>query len=161
MLINTKTVYRHPKGRYEVREMTYSAFGNTYKVREAFHTPDDDRRRMPGELRFSDKREEKVKVPFIAVSDMEAESFAELYRDGVTIEEIAHRFTRRPETVRSHLRRLGVISTRKVGFWRADEIKKAKALVAEGYSKTEVAKKLNRTVSSIESCMYSKRWREA
>ena len=58
MVIDVKTVYRHPKGRFEVRETTHHAFGNTYVVREAFLTPDKDRRRLPealGELQKSDE----------------------------------------------------------------------------------------------------------
>lgn len=36
MVIGVKTIYRHPKGRFEVRETTHHAFGNTYTVREKF-----------------------------------------------------------------------------------------------------------------------------
>ena len=152
MVIGVKTVYRHPKGRFEVRETTHHAFGNTYVVREAFLTPDEDRRRLP---------EDKPEVHFVAVSDREAERFAELYRDSVTIEEIAHRFHRTQETVRSHLRRLGVIQTRKVGFWKIEEIREAKAMVKNGYSLSEIARKFDRTESSVQSCMNSRRWMEA
>lgn len=52
MVIGVKTVYRHPKGRFEVRETTHHAFGNTYVVREAFLTPDEDRRRLPEAMRI-------------------------------------------------------------------------------------------------------------
>lgn len=163
MVIGSEVIYRHPKGRFEVRETTHHAFGNTYTVREAFLTPDEDRRRLPEAMRIrqSTETEDKPEVHFVAVSDREAEGFAELYRDNATIDEIAHRFHRTQETVRSHLRRLGAIQTRKVGFWRIDEIREAKALIAGGYSVSEVAKKLGRTVSSVQSCMYTKRWREA
>lgn len=162
MVIDVKTVYRHPKGRFEVRETTHHAFGNTYRVREAFLTPDEDRRRLPEAMRIrqSEPEADKPKVSYVAVSDREAEGFAELYRDNVTIEGIALRFHRTQETVRSHLRRLGVIQARKVGFWKIEEIRKAKALIEGGYSVSEVAKKLDRTVSSVQSCMYTKRWRE-
>lgn len=162
MVIGSEVIYRHPKGRFEVRETMHHAFGNTYVVREAFLTPDEDRRRLPEAMRIrqSAETEDKPEVHFVAVSDREAEGFAELYRDNATIDEIAHRFHRTQETVRSHLRRLGVIQTRKVGFWKIEEIKKAKALIEGGYSVSEVAKKLDRTVSSVQSCMYTKRWRE-
>lgn len=117
MVIGVKTVYRHPKGRFEVRETTHHAFGNTYAVREAFLTPDEDRRRLPEAMRIrqSAETEDKPEIHFVPVSECEAKGFAELYRDNVTIEEIAHRFHRTQETVRSHLRRLGVIKTRKEG----------------------------------------------
>ena len=159
MVIGVKTVYRHPKGRFEVRETTHHAFGNTYTVREAFLTPDADRRRLPEAMRIrqSAETEDKPEVHFVAVSDREAEGFAELYRDNVTIDEIAHRFHRTQETVRSHLRRLGVIKTRKAGFWKVTEIREAKAMVKNGYSVSEVAKKLDRTESSVQSCMNSKK----
>lgn len=163
MVIGIKTVYRHPKGRFEVRETTHHAFGNTYVVREAFLTPDEDRRRLPEMMRIrqSAETEDKPEVHFVAVSDCEAEGFAELYRDNVSIEEIAHRFHRTPETVRSHLRRLGVIQARKVGFWKIEEIREAKAMVKNGYSLSEIARKFDRTESSVQSCMNSRRWMQA
>lgn len=163
MVIDVKTVYRHPMGRFEVRETTHHAFGNTYVVREAFLTPDKDRRRLPEAMRIrqSAETEDKPKTPFIAVTACEAEGFAELYRDNVTIEEIAHRFHRTQETVRSHLRRLGVIKTRKSGFWKIAEIREAKDMVKNGYSLSEIARKFNRTESSVQSCMYSRRWAQA
>ena len=163
MVIGVKTVYRHPKGRFEVRETTHHAFGNTYVVREAFLTPDEDRRRLPEAMRIwqSAETEDKPQNHFVAVSDCEAEGFAELYRDNVTIKEIAHRFHRTPETVRSHLRRLGVIKTRKSGFWKIAEIREAKDMVKNGYSLSEIARKFNRTESSVQSCMYSRRWAQA
>lgn len=163
MVIGVKTVYRHPKGRFEVRETTHHAFGNTYVVREAFLTPDEDRRRLPEAMRIrqSAETEDKPKSPFIAVTACEAEGFAELYRDNVSIEEIAHRFHRTPETVRSHLRRLGVIKTRKSGFWKIAEIREAKDMVKNGYSLSEIARKFDRTESSVQSCMYSRRWAQA
>ena len=94
MVIGVKTVYRHPKGRFEVRETTHHAFGNTYTVREAFLTPDEDRRRLPEAMRIrqSTETEDKPENHFVAVSEREAKGFAELYRDNVTIDEIAHRF---------------------------------------------------------------------
>lgn len=163
MVIGSEVIYRHPKGRFEVRETTHHAFGNTYTVREAFLTPDEDRRRLPEAMRIrqSEPEADKPKVSYVAVSDREAEGFAELYRDSATIEEIAHRFHRTQVTVRSHLRRLGVIQTRKVGFWKIEEIREAKALIAGGYSVSEVAKKLGRTESSVQSCMNSRRWMQA
>lgn len=163
MVIGIKTVYRHPKGRFEVRETTHHAFGNTYVVREAFLTPDEDRRRLPEAMRIrqSEPEADKPKVSYVAVSDREAEGFAELYRDSVAVEEIAHRFHRTQETVRSHLRRLGVIQTRKVGFWKIEEIREAKAMVKNGYSLSEIARKFDRTESSVQSCMNSRRWMEA
>ena len=96
MVIGVKTVYRHPKGRFEVRETTHHAFGNTYTVREAFLTPDEDRRRLPEAMRIrqSAETEDKPENHFVAVSDCEAEGFAELYRDNVTIDEIARHFHR-------------------------------------------------------------------
>ncbi len=163
MVIDVKTVYRHPKGRFEVRETTHHAFGNTYVVREAFLTPDEDRRRLPEAMRIrqSAETEDKPEIHFVPVSDCEAEGFAELYRDNVTIEEIAHRFHRTPETVRSHLRRLGALKMRKVGFWKIAEIREAKDMVKNGYSLSEIARKFNRTESSVQSCMYSRRWAQA
>lgn len=163
MIIGVKTIWRHPKGRFEVRETTHHAFGNTYTVREAFLTPDEDRRRLPEAMRIrqSAETEDKPEVHFVAVSDREAEGFAELYRDSVTIDEIAHRFHRTQETVRSHLRRLGVIKTRKAGFWNITEIREAKDMVKNGYSLSEIARKFNRTESSVQSCMYSRRWAQA
>lgn len=163
MVIGSEVIYRHPKGRFEVRETTHHAFGNTYRVREAFLTPDEDRRRLPEAMRIrqSTETEDKPEVHFVAVSDREAEGFAELYRDSVTIEEIAHRFHRTQETVRSHLRRLVVIQARKVGFWKIEEIREAKAMVKNGYSLSEIARKFDRTESSVQSCMNSRRWMEA
>ena len=162
MVIGVKTVYRHPKGRFEVRETTHHAFGNTYVVREAFLTPDEDRRRLPEamRIRLSAETEDKPKIHFIAVTACEAEGFAELYRDNVSIEEIAHRFHRTPETVRSHLRQLGALKTRKADFWKVTEIREAKDMVKNGYSLSEIARKFNRTESSVQSCMNSKKWRE-
>lgn len=162
MVIGVKTVYRHPKGRFEVRETTHHAFGNTYVVREAFLTPDEDRRRLPEAMRIrqSTETEDKPKSPFIAVTACEAEGFAELYRDNVSIEEIAHRFHRTPETVRSHLRQLGALKTRKAGFWKVTEIREAQDMMSSGCSRSEIARKLGRTESSIQSCMNSKKWRE-
>lgn len=163
MVIGVKTVYRHPKGRFEVRETTHHAFGNTYTVREAFLTPDEDRRRLPEAMRIrqSTETEDKPEIHFVAVSDCEAEGFAELYRDNVTIEEIAHRFHRTQAAVRSHLRRLGVLKTRKSGFWKIAEIREAKDMVKNGYSLSEIARRFNRTESSVQSCMYSRRWAQA
>lgn len=160
MVIGVKTVYRHPKGRFEVRETTHHAFGNTYTVREAFLTPDEDRRRLPEAMRRNTETEEKPQTPFIAVTACEAEGFAELYRDNVSIEEIAHRFHRTPETVRSHLRRLGALKTRKTGFWKVTEIREAQDMINSGYSRSEIARQLGRTESSVQSCMNSKKWRE-
>ena len=162
MVIDVKTVYRHPMGRFEVRETTHHAFGNTYVVREAFLTPDEDRRRLPEAMRIrqSAETEDKPKSPFIAVTACEAEGFAELYRDNVSIEEIAHRFHRTPETVRSHLRRLGALKMRKSGFWKVTEIREAQDMMSSGCSRSEIARKLGRTENSIQSCMNSKKWRE-
>ena len=162
MVIDVKPVYRHPMGRFEVRETTHHAFGNTYVVREAFLTPDEDRRRLPEAMRIrqSAETEDKPKNHFVAVSDCEAEGFAELYRDNVTIDEIAHRFHRTQETVRSHLRRLGALKTRKAGFWKVTEIRKAKDMVKNGCSRSEIARRLGRTESSIHSCKNSNKWRE-
>ena len=162
MVIGVKTVYRHPKGRFEVRETTHHAFGNTYVVREAFLTPDEDRRRLPEAMRIrqSAETEDKPEIHFVPVSDCEAEGFAELYRDNVTIEEIAHRFHRTQAAVRSHLRRLGVIKTRKSGFWKVTEIRAAQDMINSGYSRSEIARQLGRTESSVQSCMNSKKWRE-
>ncbi len=43
--VKTKVVYIHPKGRYEVVERTgRNGFGELYRIREAFLTPDKDRR---------------------------------------------------------------------------------------------------------------------
>ena len=77
------------------------------------------------------------------------------------LEEIAHRFHRTQETVRSHLRRLGVIQARKVGFWKIAEIREAKDMVKNGYSLSEIARKFDRTESSVQSCMNSRRWAKA
>ena len=162
MVIGVKTVYRHPKGRFEVRETTHHAFGNTYTVREAFLTPDEDRRRLLEAMRIrqSTETEDKPQNHFVAVSDCEAEGFAELYRDNVTIDEIARHFHRTQETVRSHLRRLGALKTRKSGFWKVTEIREAQDMINSGYSCSEIARQLGRTESSVQSCMNSKKWRE-
>lgn len=162
MVIGVKTVYRHPKGRFEVRETTHHAFGNTYVVREAFLTPNEDRRRLPEAMRIrqSAETEDKPEIHFVAVSECEAEGFAELYRDNVTIDEIARKFNRAQETVRSHLRRLGAIKTRKSGFWKVTEIREAQDMINSGYSCSEIARQLGRTESSVQSCMNSKKWRE-
>ena len=60
------------------------------------------RRRLPEAMRIrqSTETEDKPEIHFVPVSDCEAKGFAELYRDNVTIEEIAHRFHRTQETVR-------------------------------------------------------------
>lgn len=63
--------------------------------------------------------------------------------------------------MRSHLRRLGVIKTRKSGFWKIAEIREAKDMVKNGYSLSEIARKFNRTESSVQSCLYSRRWAQA
>ena len=48
-----RIVYRHPKGRFEVRESTgQGALGGTYCIREAFLTPEKDER---GRLTAADK----------------------------------------------------------------------------------------------------------
>ena len=44
-----RIVYRHPKGRFEVRESTgQGALGGTYCIREAFLTPEKDEREADG-----------------------------------------------------------------------------------------------------------------
>ena len=70
-----RIVYRHPKGRFEVRESTgQGALGGTYCIREAFLTPEKDER---GRLTAADKLAEvPVALPLEPPTD-EPEGAAE------------------------------------------------------------------------------------
>lgn len=134
MVIGVKTVYRHPKGRFEVRETTHHAFGNTYTVREAFLTPDEDRRRLPEAMRIRQSTSPKTTLS----------RFQSARRRG----------SRSCTAITSRSMRS------RTAFWKIAEIREAKDMVKNGYSLSEIARQLGRTESSVQSCMNSKRWRE-
>lgn len=82
-------IYRHPQGRFEVIETTgRNAFGSTYSIREAVLTPERDVR---GLLTDADKYDpeqmnSKKRTP---LSEEEKETICTLFRDDVSVAEIA------------------------------------------------------------------------
>lgn len=81
-------IYRHPQGRFEVIETTgRNVFGGTYSIREAVLTPERD---MRGLLTDADKYDQnQQKVNRTPLSEEEKETICTLFRDDVSVAEIA------------------------------------------------------------------------
>ena len=142
--MDVRTVWTHPKGRFEVREYSGINFmGDPYCYREAVLTPERDQRVT---MRQGQDPHRPSRRP---LTDEEREKICALYRDGVEMTEIVRRVKRSLDAVRRALELAGLRERRMRVNWTAQEIDKARRMWLDGASSHQIAAQLGRTASGV------------
>lgn len=121
--MTSEIIYRHPKGRFAVRRVTFppGPLGSAARSYcETIWTPEDERQRI-----------------------------RRMYETGQSIGQIAQALGRADETVRRYLMADGLREPKLRRAWTDEERRTARALLAQGVKRKEIARKLGRTVSAI------------
>lgn len=167
--MQTTVVYRHPKGRFEVRETVgKSALGGTYRIREAFLTPQKDARgtfsrkeRPPVIAAEPESRKGKPKDmrggARKKLTDEEKTWIRRLFADGMTMRQIAKEIGRTDTVVRSYLTDEAQLrKPRQQRAWTDEDREKARQLYASGMTLHQVGQAMGRTFSSVKHAMEKK-----
>lgn len=158
--MGTRILYRHPKGRFEVHETVgYSALGGTYRIREAFLTPQKDAR---GRLTAADKlaaapqppkaeaaEEPPEPIRRLKLSTKEQQRICTMWRQGFSIVQIARDCGRAESTINNVLLKKGLREPQEQNRWTDQEKKAAAALWRKGWSQKRIAEELGRSRASV------------
>ncbi|MCI7124935.1 MAG: helix-turn-helix domain-containing protein [Agathobaculum sp.] len=131
--MTSEIIYRHPKGRFAVRRVTFppGPLGSAARSYcETIWTPERAMRNK--------------KVP-----EDERQRIRRMYETGQSIGQIAQALGRADETVRRYLMADGLREPKLRRAWTDEERRTARALLAQGVKRKEIARKLGRTVSAI------------
>ena len=158
--MSERIVYRHPKGRFEVHETVgHSALGGTYRIREAFLTPEKDER---GRLTNADKLAE---VPdalppepptvrtFNRMSQKEQQKICTMWRQGFSIAQIAQAIGRAKNTVNVYLVRKGLRERNERNLMTEEEINTAADLWRRGYTLRAIGEALGRSKNTVNAAL--------
>lgn len=159
-----KVVYRHPKGRFEVVEVSgRNMMGETYRYREAHLTPARDSRGFVPRTRPvytpAPKTAEPPQAPKTdrrgglryRLSDEEKRTMCMLWNQGMSMVEIAKQTGRNKTTVRNYLTLEAQLRTpSKMRGWTEQERAEARRLFRLGYTQSEIAQMLGRSVAAVE-----------
>lgn len=161
--MSEKVVYRHPQGRFEVRERTGRGAlgGGTYVVREAVLTPQKDSRGTFHRPSRYETAQIKISAPKKIEEDepepreakrmtlYEQERAAELCREGYSVAYIARKIGRANSSVACFLERSGLRPREPKNPVTEAEIDRVEELVAQGYSINKAAQVIGRATQTI------------
>ena len=159
-----KVVYRHPKGRFEVVEVSgRNMMGQAYRYREAHLTPARDSRgflpRAKATFTPATKTGEPPLVPKTnrrggsrtRLSEEEKRTICMLWNDGATMNDIAKQIRRTNTAVRKYLTLDAQLRTpSKMRGWTEQERAEARRLFRLGYTQSEIAQMLGRSIAAVE-----------
>lgn len=150
--MSERIVYRHPKGRFEVHETVgHSALGGTYRIREAFLTPEKDER---GRLTNADKLAEPPTVrTFNRMSQKEQQKICTMWRQGFSIAQIAQAIGRAENTVNVYLLRKGLRERNDRNLMTEEEINTAADLWRRGYTLRAIGEALGRSKNTVNAAL--------
>ena len=149
---NTRVIWKHPLGRFELRETEhYSLFEHrTYVTRECVFTPEVDARGLASDVCVPyQPPEDKPRRVFRQVTPEEEEQFADLYRDGMLVREIARKFGRSDTTIAAALRRQGCRLQPRV-YWTDSEVRKAVKMRKAGAMYKEIGAALGKSEGAVQ-----------
>lgn len=157
--METRTVYRHPQGRYEVQERRgKGALGGEYRIREAILTPEKDRRGRAADALTDGRqprawhvRKDEAKSKKFSVA--EEREVAAMWRQGFGIPYIARTIGRSSTGVNHCLQRLGLREPMTEITLRQEEVDKAVAMWNEGKSIRAIAETLGRGYTTIRTAL--------
>ena len=155
--MTSEIIYRHPKGRFAVRRVTFppGPLGSAARSYcETIWTPEDDVRGLCPPLPIRTDAESAPGAPERAmrnkkVPEDERQRIRRMYETGQSIGQIAQALGRADETVRRYLMVDGLREPKLRRAWTDEERRTARALLAQGVKRKEIARKLGRTVSAI------------
>ena len=158
-----KVVYRHPQGRFEVVEVSgRNMMGETYRYREAHLTPARDSRGFVPRTRPvytpAPKTGEPPLVPKTnrrggsrtRLSEEEKRTICMLWNDGATMNDIAKQIRRTYTAVRKYLTLDAQLRTPSKNRWTEQERAEARRLTRLGYTQSEIAQMLGRSIAAVE-----------
>ena len=147
-------IYRHPLGRFEVVETTgRNMFGEPYCIREAVLTPARDARGMLHEQDLIDAGWHKGKT-YEKISDEEKARMCRLYRDGVTMQDIAGRMGRGPDAVRKVLTANGLRKPyESANRWTDEQRRTVARMYLQGAGNAEIGQAVGRTSRAVAQAL--------
>ena len=148
----TRVIWRHPQGRFEIQETEhYSLFEHrTYYTRECVFTPEVDARGLASAVDVPyQPPEDKPRRVFRQVTPEEEEQFAEWYRAGMLVREIAQKFGRADTTIAAALRRQGCRLQPRI-YWTDSEVRKAVKMRKAGAMYKEIGAALGKSEGAVQ-----------
>lgn len=165
--MGTRVLYRHPKGRFEVHETVgHSALGRTYRIREAFLTPQKDARgtfsRKAPQVTILEapKKAEQRGGARRRFTETELQSMKQLFHKGKSVSEISKQLGRSESAVRRALTKAGLREAVPRNGWSADDLELAQELRAKGMTCRAIGRELGRTEAAVESVLKYERKRK-
>ena len=160
MSVSGKVVYRHPQGRFEVRERTgrCALGGGTYAIREAVLTPQKDNRGTFHRPRRNETAQIKMELPDEErkpkrLTAREQETAVKMFREKHSIAEIARELARPDSTIRNFLTRHGEWVPKPKNFFSEKELAQAEAMIAQGMAVVDIARSLGRSKDTVYSAL--------
>lgn len=157
-----RVVYRHPKGRFEVRERTgrCALGGGTYAIREAVLTPQKDsrgtfhrpRRHETARPHYEPpewKDEPQGRRRRDPLTAQEKEAIVRLFREGCSLSEIGRRLNRSYGTIGSYLEKIGERKPQPKNFFTPQELEQAETMLRQGMRVPEIAWRLGRSKDTL------------
>lgn len=147
-------IYRHPLGRFEVVEtIGRNMFGDTYRICEAVLTPERDARGLLHEEDLIDAGWHNYKS-HEPISDEEQARMCRLYRDGVTMQDIAGRMGRGPDAVRKVLTANGLRKPyESANRWTDEQRRTVVRMYLQGASNAEIGQAVGRTRKAVAQAL--------
>ena len=164
--MGTRILYRHPKGRFEVHETVgHSALGGTYRIREAFLTPQKDARgtfsrKAPQMTILEAPKAEKRGGAARRFTETELQSMKQLFHKGKSVSEISKQLGRSESAVRRALTKAGLRVAVSRNGWSADDLELAQELRAKGMTCRAIGRELGRTEAAVASVLKYERKRK-
>ena len=168
--MQVRVIYRHPQGRFEVRERTGRGAlgGGTYVVREAVLTPQKDsrgtfhrpRRKETAHFHYAPPTDALDEVQpmreYRRMTEDEQGRAAVLFRKGYNVADIARNIGRDESTVASFLERAGMRKRKPKNLLTEEELARAEELHAQGMSIREAAHRIGRSYATVYDRMQKK-----
>lgn len=161
--METRIIYRHPKGRFDVIESRgRNIFGEEYRVREAVATPRRDKR---GLLHTADADAPEIQpVPQgmkahqqRVMTERDFEEIKMLFTRGKkSIRAIAEETGFSCSCVRDKLTRAGVRKPKFHRLWTDEEIALAKQLRAQGWTLAQIGERIGRSEFAVAQAISRK-----
>lgn len=159
-----RVIYRHPQGRFEVRERTgrCALGGGTYAIREAVLTPQKDNRGTFHRPRRNETARADYEPPKPAWKDepersrrrdpltaQEKEAIVRLFHEGCSLSEIGRRLGRNASTIRGYLEKIGERKPQPKNLFTPQELAQAETMLRQGMRVPEIAWRLGRSKDTL------------
>lgn len=155
-----KTIFVHPNGYFEVVEISgVNLMGDTFRYREAFYTPNHDRREVA--------REEDLPTHFARMGHLESgdckprkayrlnaeeqEYICSMFQNGMSTAKIAQQMGCSVQTVRNVTKDLR--EPKMVRMWSEVDKAKAREMWFDGCSFSQIGRALDRNPSSVRDML--------